>query len=213
MAVPAIFTVPRNLLFSSALPSAENTFYQLEPGELKNQCLERNEEIANGTGDDVINPGKSSEESSKDQLIVRDRVTESAKYRDEWDHWITEKHFDIVYQKMIAHLSDREIWIRDGYTSADPGCRLNIRVINETPSGNLVASAILLPPAAEELKNFIPGWYVIHSPGFTGDPGPDGTTDRNFTMISFTKKAILIGGVAEPVEIQKAISTVLDFLF
>ena len=213
MSVPTLFTVPRNLLFSLGLPSAENTFYQLKPDELKKQCLERNEGILNETGDRLIDAGKFSDESSKDQLIVRDEVTQSSINRNEWDQWIEEKNFNIVYQKIVAHLSGKDIWIRDGYTSADPDRRLNIRIINETPPGNLFAYNMLLPPTEEELKNFIPVWYVIHVPTFIADPGTDGASDRNFTMISFTKKTILIGGTADPGEIRKAVCTVLNFLF
>jgi phosphoenolpyruvate carboxykinase (ATP) len=212
MSVPTMFAVPKNLLFSLGLPSAENTFYQLPPDELISQCLERNEGVLNDTGALVINTGKFTGRSPKDRFIVKDKITASSVNWNDFNQPIEEKYFDILYKKIIDYLNQKEIWIRDSYACADPAFRLNIRVINEDPAGNLFAYNMFLRPSEEELEKFNPDWHIIHAPGFAADPKVDGTRQGNFTVISFTKKIILIGGSAYTGEVKKGIFSILNFI-
>ena len=212
MSVPTMFTVPKNILFSIGLPAAENTFYQLSPGQLIQQCLERNEGELNDTGALVINTGKFTGRCPKDRFIVKDKITENSVDWNEINQAIEQEYFDSLYRKMMDHFKDKEIWIRDAYACADPEYRLNIRIINEDPSSNLFAYNMFLRPSKKELENFNPCWYIIHSPSFFANPAVDGTTNGNFTMISFTKKVILIGGSAYTGEIKKGIFSILNFV-
>ena len=50
-----------------------------------------------------------------------------------------------------------EIWIRDCYACADPRYRINVRVVNEKPWGNLFAYNMFLRPSEEELEKYILG--------------------------------------------------------
>jgi phosphoenolpyruvate carboxykinase (ATP) len=212
MSVPTMFAVPKNLFFSLGLPSAENTFYQLPPDELISQCLERKEGVLNDTGALVINTGKFTGRSPKDRFIVKDKITASSVNWNDFNQPIEEKYFDILYKKIIDYLNQKEIWIRDSYACADPAFRLNIRVINEDPAGNLFAYNMFLRPSEEELEKFNPDWHIIHAPGFAADPKVDGTRQGNFTVISFTKKIILIGGSAYTGEVKKGIFSILNFI-
>ncbi len=212
MSVPTMFAVPKNLLFSIGLPSAENTFYQLSPEELVNQCLQRNEGVLNDTGALVISTGKFTGRSPKDRFIVKDKITADSVNWNDFNQPFDEKNFDGIYRKIIEYLGMKEIWIRDSYACADPAFRLNIRIINEEPSGNLFASNMFLRPTEEELENFNPDWHIIHAPGFLADPKTDGTRQENFTLISFTKRMILIGGSAYTGEVKKGIFSILNFI-
>ena len=212
MSVPTMFAVPKNLLFSLGLPSAENTFYQLPPDELTTQCLERSEGVLNDTGALVINTGKFTGRSPKDRFIVKDDITATSVNWNDFNQPIEEKYFDQIYRKMIGYLGQKEIWIRDSYACADPAYRLNIRIINQDPAGNLFAYNMFLRPTEEELDQFNPDWHIIHAPGFLADPLTDGTRQENFTLISFTKKMILIGGSAYTGEVKKGIFSILNFI-
>ncbi|MDQ2719669.1 MAG: phosphoenolpyruvate carboxykinase (ATP) [Bacteroidota bacterium] len=212
MSVPTMFAIPKNLIFSLGLPSAENTFYQLPPDELTQQCVERNEGVLNDTGALVINTGKFTGRSPKDRFIVKDKITASSVNWNDFNQPIEEKYFNAIYRKMIDHLGENQIWIRDSYACADPAYRLNIRIINEDPSSNLFAYNMFLKPTEEELENFNADWHIIHAPTFFADPITDGTRQENFTLISFTKKTILIGGSAYTGEIKKGIFSILNFV-
>ena len=64
-----MFAIPKNLLFSLGLPSAEKLYYQFPPDELTRQCLERKEGVLNDTGAFVINTGKFTGRSPKEGLL------------------------------------------------------------------------------------------------------------------------------------------------
>ena len=212
MSIPTMFAIPRNMLFSIGLPSAENTFYQLSPGELTQQCLERKEGVLSDTGALVINTGKFTGRSPKDRFIVKDKISKNTVDWNDINLPIEEKYFNRLYQKMIDHLGKQEIWIRDSFACADPEYRLNIRIMNEDPSSNLFAFNMFLRPSKKQLENFNPDWYIIHVPTFFANPKVDGTRQENFTIINFTKKVILIGGSAYTGEIKKGIFSILNFV-
>ncbi|MEO6134897.1 MAG: phosphoenolpyruvate carboxykinase (ATP) [Ginsengibacter sp.] len=212
MSVPTMFAAPSNLLFSLGLKSAENTNYQLDPTTLAQQCVARKEGAFNDTGALVIETGHFTGRSPKDKFTVKDHITADTVNWNDFNLAIDEKYFEGLYQKMMSHLQDREIWIRDSFACADPKFRLNIRVINEDPSSNLFAYNMFLRPTELELKTFTPDWYIIHAPSFLADPKEDGTRQGNFTMVSFSKRMILIGGSAYTGEIKKGIFSILNFV-
>ncbi len=212
MSVPTMFAVPKNLLFSIGFTSSENTFYQLSPNELVDQCVERKEGDLNDTGALVIKTGKFTGRSPKDKFIVKDSITEDSIDWNNFNQPIEKKYFDNLLNKMMEHLKEKEIWIRDSYACADPAYRLNIRTINEDPSSNLFAYNMFLRPTKNETDNFTPDWYIIHAPSFLADPETDGTRQGNFTIVDFTKKMILIGGSAYTGEIKKGIFSILNYI-
>jgi phosphoenolpyruvate carboxykinase (ATP) len=59
----------------------------------------------------------------------------------------------LLYKKVSAYLSNKEIYVRDSYVCADPNYRLNVRVITETPWANLFYNMFLRPT---ELEDFSP---------------------------------------------------------
>jgi phosphoenolpyruvate carboxykinase (ATP) len=212
MSVPTMFAVPKNLLFSLGLKSAESTFYQLPPDELVLQCIERNEGVISSSGALVINTGKFTGRSPRDRFIVKDKITSDTVDWNDINQPIDEDYFESLYRKMMDHLGNNPVWIRDSYACADPAYRLNIRSINEDPSGNLFAYNMFLRPEEKDLENFSPDWYIIHAPTFLANPKKDGTRQGNFTIISFTRKTILIGGSAYTGEIKKGIFSILNFV-
>ena len=104
---------------------------------------------------------------------------------------------------MFDYLEDKKIWIRDCYACANPEYRLNIRVINENPCSNLFAYNMFLRPKESELEDINIDWHFIQVPHFFADPSTDGTRDKNFVVVNFSKKTILIGGTQYTGEMKK----------
>ena len=71
--------------------------------------------------------------------------------------------------------SKEDLWIRDCYACADERYRMNIRVINEKPWGNLFAANMFLRPVEEELDSFTPEWTILCAPDLKLDPAACGT--------------------------------------
>ena len=212
MSVPSLLSLPKNALANLGLRSAENVHYQLTPEELTQQTIARKEGELNDTGALVIKTGEFTGRSPKDKFIVKDDVTSATVNWNEFNIPIDSKYFDQLYKKMLLHLDEKKIWVRDCYACADPEYKLNIRVVNENPWSNLFAYNMFLRPKEEELEKFTPEWHIIQAPSFKADPATDGTRQHNFAIVNFTKKIILIGGSGYTGEIKKGIFTILNFI-
>ncbi len=187
--------------------------YQLSPEELVEQAIFRGQGVLNDTGALCIRTGEFTGRSPLDKFIVKDALTENTVHWNNFNIPIEEKYFLQLKKKLLQYLGSRkEVWVRDAYACADPAYRLNIRVINEHSWSNLFAYNMFLRPEEEALEHFEPDWHIIHAPGFRADPLTDGTRQHNFAVISFTHKAILIGGTGYTGEIKKGIFTILNYV-
>lgn len=212
MSVPTMLAFPKNALLNLGLTLTSGVHYQLSPEALTNQTVSLEEGKLNDTGALVINTGEFTGRSPEDKFIVLDDVTKDTVNWNNFNIPFEPKYFDILYNKMMAYLSDKEIWVRDCFACADPAYRMNIRVINENPWSNLFAYNMFLRPEEDELENFEPEWYLIQAPGFMADPVQDGTRQHNFAIVNFTKKTILIGGTGYTGEMKKGIFSVLNYI-
>ena len=99
-------------------PSA--VYRNLSPAILVEKALARGEGKLNSTGALCVNTGKYTGRSPNDKFIV-----DSAGVHDEiaWGKVnvpTTQEVFDALYEKMVAYLQNREIFIFDGFAGADP---------------------------------------------------------------------------------------------
>lgn len=212
MSVSTLPDVPVKALAELGLHSTKPIHYQQTPQELVEQCVARGMGVLNDTGALCINTGEFTGRSPKDKFTIKDAITENTVHWNEFNIPMEPKYFDIIYDKMMKHMSNNEIWVRDCYACADPAYRLNIRVINELPANNLFAYNMFLRPKEEELENFKPEWHIIQSPSFHANPETDGTRQHNFAVVSFSKKMILIGGSGYTGEMKKGIFTILNYI-
>ncbi len=201
-----------NVLAKTGITTSKALHYQETPEQLSKTTISRGEGQLNDTGALLINTGEFTGRSPKDKFCVKDEITADTIYWNEFNIATTPEVFDNMHQKLLKHLSEKELWIRDSYVCADPKYRLNIRVVNENPWSNLFAHNMFLRPTENELENFTPEWIILHAPNFHADPAVDGTRQHNFAMTSFTKKIILIGGTGYTGEIKKGIFTILNFI-
>jgi phosphoenolpyruvate carboxykinase (ATP) len=202
----------KDVLTTIGISTNTNVHYQLTPEQLSTTTVSLGQGKLNDTGALLINTGEFTGRSPKDKFTVKDEITVDAVHWNEFNIPISETVFDNMHAKLIKHLSEKELWIRDAYVCADPKYRLNIRVVNENPWSNLFAHNMFLRPTENELENFTPEWTILHAPTFHADPAVDGTRQHNFAMTSFTKKIILIGGTGYTGEIKKGIFTILNFI-
>ena len=201
-----------NVLASTGITTGKPVHYQQTPEQLSKSTIELGQGVLNDTGALLIKTGEFTGRSPKDKFCVKDEITADAVHWNDFNIAITPQVFDNMHAKLINHLGEKELWVRDAYVCADPEYRLNIRVINENPWSNLFAYNMFLRPQQNELDNFLPEWTILHAPTFMADPAIDGTRQHNFAMTSFTKKIILIGGTGYTGEMKKGIFTILNFI-
>ncbi len=187
--------------------------YQLSSGDLVQDTLRRKEGALNDTGALVIQTGRFTGRSPKDKFIVKDDSIAASVHWNDFNIPIEEKYFDIVLKKVYNYLNDKdELWVRDCYACADERFRMNIRAINETPSGNLFVYNMFLRPDDDELSELNPEWTILSAPGLQLDPAECGTRQSNATLISLKHKTIIVAGSGYTGEMKKGIFTVLNYL-
>ena len=186
--------------------------WNLSSDELQKHALNKDQAKLTSQGAITINTGKFTGRSPLDRFIVKDSITENTVWWGDINVPFEEEKFNQLHEKIIAYLSNKEIYARDSYACASEEHRLNIRVVNEYPWSNLFAYNMFLRPTEEELENFNHEWLILNAPGFYAEPKIDGTRQENFAILSFTKKTILIGGTGYTGEIKKGIFSALNYI-
>lgn len=198
--------------FNDLIKNPENYYYQLLPEDLIMQAVEKGEGFLSSTGALVINTGEFTGRSPKDRFIVKDAVTASSIDWNELNQPIEEKYFMQLFDKMMEYVKDKKLWVRDCTVCAKEEYQIHLRVVNENPCCNLFAYNMFLRPGSEEHSPVNQEWHLVQLPHFFADPQKDGVRSRNFVIIHFTQKIILIGGTQYTGEIKKAVFSILNFI-
>lgn len=197
---------------SLGIINSKNVYRNLPVSKLVEKAILRGEGSLTNTGALAVTTGKYTGRSPEDRFISDEPSVHNDIDWGKVNMPIGPEVFDRIYDKLAAYLQNREIFIFDGFAGADKEYRLPIRVINEYASQNLFMHNLLIRPGEEELKNFVPEFTLICAPGFKAVPGIDGTHSEAFILISFEKKAIIIGGSKYAGEMKKSVFTVMNYL-
>jgi phosphoenolpyruvate carboxykinase (ATP) len=187
--------------------------WNLSPKELQKITLEKGmgKETKNGTL--AINTGKFTGRSPQDRFIVKDTYTADKVWWGKTNKPVSSENFDKLEKNVLSYLSNRELYVRDGYVCADPTYRTDIRTITEYPWSNSFVYNMFLRPTEDEHVAFDEDWLVLCAPGYIcDDPKAYGIRQGNFSIINFTKKIALIGGSAYTGEIKKGIFSALNLI-
>ena len=186
--------------------------WNLSPEELASISIEKGQATLTSTGAININTGEFTGRSPMDRFIVRDAITEESVWWGDVNLSFDENKFEVLHQKVLNYLSEKELYVRDAYACADEKYRMNIRVVNEYAWSNMFAHNMFLRPTDSEIENFDAEWTILNAPGFMAKAEVDGTRQHNFAILNFTKKIILIGGTGYTGEIKKGIFSALNFI-
>lgn len=188
--------------------------YQLSSKELTERMIETGQGEVSSSGAVNILTGEFTGRSPKDRFIVKDEISSENVW---WDGNINipfdSEKFDALYDKVVEHLSNREIYVRDSFACADEAHKVKIRAITETPGANLFIYNMFIRPTEEELKNFGDAeWTIINAPTFLAESDVDGTRQHNFSILNFKRKIVLNGGTGYTGEMKKGIFSALNFI-
>jgi phosphoenolpyruvate carboxykinase (ATP) len=187
--------------------------YNTSPEELTEISINNKLGAISSLGALNVQTGEFTGRSPKDRFIVKDEITTDTVW---WDGTINlpfdTAKFDALHQKVLKHLSGKELYVRDAAAGADARYRMNLRLITELPWVSMFAYNMFLRLSNEELEDFSPEWNILQAPSFFANPKEDGTRQHNFSIINFSKKIILIGGSGYTGEVKKGVFSVLNFV-
>lgn len=189
----------------------KNVYRNLPVAKLIEEAVKREEGVLVNNGAFNVYTGKYTGRSPNDKFIV----DEPEVHEDIW--WennkpISVEKFEKLYNRLIAYLQNRDLFIFDGFVGADHQYRVSIRVITEYAYQSLMARQLFIRPTEKELQNFVPEYTLIAAPRFKAIPEIDGVNSEAFIILSFTKKLIIIGGTQYGGEIKKSIFTLMNYL-
>lgn len=185
--------------------------WNLSGPELQKITLEKGmgTETANGTL--AVNTGKFTGRSPQDRFIVKDDYTREKVWWGKINKSISSENFDFLYDRVTQYLSEKEVFVHDGYVCAHPEYSMNVRTITEYPWSNFFVKNMFLRLTEEELNGFEEEWLVLCAPGYVETEAEKyGLRQGNFSILNFTRKIALIGGSAYTGEMKKGIFSALN---
>ena len=187
-------------------------YRNLEPAQLVEHALRRGEGQLSNTGALCVRTGKYTGRSPNDKFIVDSEGVHDDIAWGKINVPTTQAVFDALYEKMVAYLQNREIFVFDGFAGADSRHTKAFRIVNELASQNLFIHQLLLRPTAEQLADYKADFTIICAPGFKCDPQRDHTHSEAAIMIDYEKKLVLIAGSQYAGEIKKSVFSVMNYL-
>jgi phosphoenolpyruvate carboxykinase (ATP) len=187
-----------------------NVHYNLPPAQLVRIAVKRGEGVLTSTGALRVTTGKYTGRSPNDKFIVDSPAVHSD------IAWGNNKafqgeQFDQLYNRMMAYMQNRELFIFDGFAGAEQQHRVKVQFINEFAWQNLFVHQMFIRPEKCQ-EEWQPDFKVICVPGFKAVPAIDGTNSEAFVVLNFERKMVLIGGTHYAGEMKKAIFTVMNYL-
>lgn len=150
--------------------------------------------------------------SPKDKYFVKEPTTQDKIWWGSINQPVEEKIFDELYQKAVDYLSDKSLYVFDGYAGARKSTRLNLRVVTETAWQHHFCSNMFIRPSKEELEVFEPEFTIINASGVKNpDYKRHGLNSDAFVIFHLEKKIAVIGGTEYGGEMKKGIFSVMNF--
>ena len=190
------------------LSLAGHVHRNLTVAQLVEQAITRGEGVLAENGALRVSTGKYTGRSPNDKFVV-DTPAVHADIAWNNNKPYSAEQFQRLYNRMLAYLQNREVFVFDGIAGADPAYQVNVRFVNEFAWQNLFVHQLFVRPAGEPGQ---PEYQVLCLPGFKGSPELDGTNSEAFIVLNFEEKIILIGGTHYAGEMKKSIFTVINYI-
>jgi len=186
--------------------------FNLDGAPLVEHAIRRGEGKLAANGALAATTGKYTGRSPKDKFVVKDALTADKVAWGAVNQPLDRGKFSALYERVLAYLDERELFVQDLFCGADTRYRLPVRFVNEFAWHNLFVRQLFIRPTAAELREHQAEFTVISAPGFKADPRRDGTASEAFVILNFAERIVLIGGSAYAGEMKKSIFSIMNFL-
>lgn len=203
---------PKANLNQHEISSTKTIYWNQKPKQLAEDTLRRNQGTLSYNGTLTIHTGQFTGRSPKDRYIVKDEISQSTVDWNDINQPIDPNHYSILFDKITAYLSDkRDLFVKDAAICNNQNHQLKVRVIAEHSWSAHFVHNMFIRLNEEEIINFSPDWVIYVAPGLKANPETDGVRAKNFSIINFEKKEIIIGGTGYTGEIKKGMFSVLNY--
>ncbi|SIR20347.1 phosphoenolpyruvate carboxykinase (ATP) [Aeromonas sp. RU39B] len=163
-----------------------------------------------------VNTGIFTGRSPKDKYIVKDATTKDTVW------WSDQGKNDnkAISPEVWAHLkllvtkqlSNKRLFVVDGFCGANPDTRLAVRIITEVAWQAHFVKNMFIRPSDEELKSFKPDFVVMNGAKCTNPQWEEqGLNSENFVAFNMTERMQLIGGTWYGGEMKKGMFSMMNY--
>ncbi|PSW60276.1 phosphoenolpyruvate carboxykinase (ATP) [Photobacterium kishitanii] len=154
--------------------------------------------------------------SPQDKFIVRDNTTKDTLWWSDQgkndNKALTQTAWLDLKQLVTNQLSNKRLFVIDGYCGANPDTRLCIRVITEVAWQAHFVKNMFIRPTEAELKNFEPDFVIMNGSKCTNPKWQQhGMNSENFTVFNLSEKMQLIGGTWYGGEMKKGMFAMMNY--
>ncbi|OGT21612.1 MAG: phosphoenolpyruvate carboxykinase (ATP) [Gammaproteobacteria bacterium RIFCSPHIGHO2_02_FULL_42_13] len=162
-----------------------------------------------------VETGRFTGRSAKDKYIVKDPQTEKHvwwKAAGSDNQPIDQATWDYLKKISTQQLSEKTLYIIDGFCGANPDTRLCVRLVTEVAWQAHFFKNMFIRPSEEELENFKPDWTILNACKTTClDYKKFGLRSENFVAFHMTERMTLIGGTWYGGEMKKGIFSMMNY--
>ncbi|MBI3894806.1 MAG: phosphoenolpyruvate carboxykinase [Acidobacteria bacterium] len=191
--------------------NAKSVYWNLPSAALYEHAIRRKEGEVAHLGPLVVNTGRYTGRSPNDKFIVQEPGSEDHIWWGPVNRPFEAEQFDRIYQRVLAFLQGRELFVQDCFVGADPSYRKPLRVITELAWHSLFSRNMFVRPDWSKVHQHVPEYTIISVPNFHAVPALDGTRSEAFILVHFGKKLVLIGGTSYAGEIKKSVFTIMNY--
>ncbi|MFC3023030.1 phosphoenolpyruvate carboxykinase (ATP) [Vibrio zhugei] len=155
--------------------------------------------------------------SPKDKYIVEDETTRDTLW---WtspqakndNKPMSQAVWDDLKATVAKQLSNKRLFVVDGFCGANPETRLCVRFITEVAWQAHFVKNMFIRPSEDELQHFTPDFVVMNAAKCTNPNWQQhGLNSENFTAFHLTEKMQLIGGTWYGGEMKKGIFAMMNY--
>lgn len=184
----------------------------LHSPQLYEEIIRNREGILARSGPVVVKSGKYTGRSPENRFIVKQAPSEDLIWWSKENKPFDKDRYDALYNRVVAYLQGKDVYVMDGYVGADPHYRIPVRVISRWAWHSLFARNMFIRELdKEKLKTFKPEIKLVVVPEFQAIPLVDGTNSEAFVMLNMDKREVIIGGTGYAGEIKKAVFSMVNY--
>jgi len=197
---------------AQALTEGPHVHRNLSTPQLVETSIARGEASLASNGALVAITGARTGRSPRDKFIIEDDTTRDTIDWGKVNQPFPSQKFQPLLDRVMRHMSERDLYVMDLYAGADPEYQLPVTFICEYAWHALFVKQLLVRPELAQLAAHAAEFTVITAPEFEAVPERDGTRSGTFILGDFTRKIILIGGTKYAGEMKKCIFGVMNYL-
>jgi len=164
------------------------------------------------SGSMMVDTGKFTGRSPKDKYFVEQTPSKESIAWGKINKPVSAEIFDELYADVTDYLSDKDIYVTDGYAGASADTQKSVRFITEFAWQSHFVKNMFIRPNESELEGFAPDFRVYNASNLINEKWEkQGLNSEVFVIFNIEKNVAIIGGTWYGGEMKKGIFTMMNY--